>query len=87
MIDPRHDASITRIRSQIRALDDDEPVRRHLDRWADEVEASLGRSDDAKASHQLREHLTASILKLKANHPHIAELLDELMEQLGKMGV
>jgi Domain of unknown function (DUF4404) len=88
MSDPTpRDSAMNRLRSHIRSLDDDEPARHHLDGLADDIEARLVRSGDAPGPDQLNERLNDTILRFEARHPRIAELLNDLAEQLAKMGV
>ena len=89
MSDPRTaGTAMSDLRSHIGGLDAEAPERRHLHGLADDIEARLGRSsDDGAPSDELTERMNASVLQFEATHPKIAALLNELTDQLGKMGI
>jgi hypothetical protein len=84
--DARLVESLARLRSEIDALGmDDEDARRRLQRLVADVERSL--AEPGPASGGLVGQLRNSVLRFEASHPRIAAVMNEVVEQLGNMGI
>ncbi|HUP10019.1 MAG TPA: DUF4404 family protein [Caldimonas sp.] len=85
--DPLGD-SLQRLRAEIRALPiDDEASRQRLEALVQDISRRLETRGRPGADASLGARLNAAILGLEASHPRIAGLLNELMQELGNMGI
>ena len=84
--DARLEESLARLRSEIDALGTgDEDARQRLRRLVAEVERSL--ADPGPASGGIVGQLRNAVLRFEATHPRIAAVMNEVVEQLGNMGI
>jgi len=89
MTDAKHlDASLRQLRAEIGALPiGDEEARRRLDGLMRDIEATLEDPKRSSAKQGVVDQLRASILGFEASHPRIAAVMNEVVEQLGNMGI
>ena len=85
--------SLLRLRAEIDALGvGDEEARARLRRVVEDIERTLetqggGASGLAGGGSGLVTQLKTSVLRFEASHPRIAGLMNEVVEQLGNMGI
>jgi hypothetical protein len=84
--DRRLQESLHRLRTEIDALGvGDDEARRRLRGLVEEIERTLqtpGRTDGGLVAQ-----LKTSVLRFEASHPRIAGVMNEVVEQLGNMGI
>lgn len=87
--DAKHlDELLSNVRSEIEALDiDDDEARQRLEKLIRDVEKTIENPKHAGADKPLGDQLKASILNFELSHPRLATVMNEVMEQLGKMGI
>jgi len=89
MTDAKHlDAALRQLRAEIGALDvSDQEARQRLDRLMQELETTLADPGRARGRKTLVDQLKASVLGFEASHPRLAAVMNEVVEQLGNMGI
>jgi hypothetical protein len=89
MADPNPlDDSLHKLRDEIRSLPiSDEASRRRLEALILDVERTVDHRGRRATDASLAERLNAAILGLEASHPRIAAVLNEVMQDLGNMGI
>ena len=89
MNDAKHlDGLLSHVRSEIQALDiHDDEARHRLETLLRDIEKAIENPKQAAAGKPLGEQLKASILNFELSHPRLATVMNEVMEQLGKMGI
>jgi hypothetical protein len=89
MTDAKHlEAAIRELRAEIGTLAaDDDEARARLDRLVQDIEATLADPKRTGARGRLTGQLQASLIGFEASHPRMAALMNEVVEQLGNMGI
>ena len=84
----RLEDAIRQLRAEIGALAGrDDAARQRLEALMREIEATLAHPGRAEDKRSLAGQLKASVLAFKASHPRIAAVMNEVVEQLGNMGI
>jgi hypothetical protein len=84
--DRRLQESLLRLRTEIDALGvGDDDARQRLRRLIEDIERTL--ESPGTADSGLVAQLKRSVLRFEASHPRIAGVMNELVEQLGNMGI
>ena len=84
--DARLEETLARLRSEIDGLGlGDEDARQRLRRLVADIERSLAEPGPARGG--LAGQLRNSVLRFEATHPRIAAVMNEMVEQLGNMGI
>jgi hypothetical protein len=89
MADPNPlDDSLHKLRAEIRSLPiSDDASRRRLEALMQDIEHTVDHRTRRGTNASLAERLNATILGLEASHPRIAAVLNEVMQELGNMGI
>jgi hypothetical protein len=89
MTDAKHlEESLNRLRSEIESLGiGDEHARQRLEKLIRDIETTLENPKQAAADQPLGEQLKGWILNFEVSHPRVAAVMNEVMEQLGNMGI
>jgi len=84
----RVEAAIRQLRAEIDTLAGrDEEARQRLDRLVQDIEATLAEPKPTAAKEGLAGRVQASVLGFEVSHPRVAAVMNELVEQLGSMGI
>jgi hypothetical protein len=84
--DRRLQESLLRLRTEIDALGvGDDEARQRLRRLIEDIERTL--ESPGGADSGVVAQLKRSVLRFEASHPRIAGVMNELVEQLGNMGI
>jgi hypothetical protein len=85
----RLEASLRNLRGEIAALPlDDEETRERLGRLVEDLERALGNPGRSGAEKKgLGEQLRLSVLRMEASHPRLAAVVNEVIQDLGSMGI
>jgi len=84
----RLETAIRELRAEIGTLAaGDDQARERLERLVQDIEATLADPKRAGAREGLAGRLQASILGFEASHPRVAAVVNEVVEQLGNMGI
>jgi hypothetical protein len=82
------DESLSRLRSEIHALDiDDEETRRRLDSLVLDIATRIRNPDGPVPDEKLTGGLKAWILSFEGSHPRLAVLMNDVLEKLSAMGI
>ena len=82
----RLEESLSRLRTEIDALGiGDDEARRRLRHLIEEIERTL--ESPGAGDRGVVAQLKTSILRFEASHPRVAALMNEVVEQLGNMGI
>jgi len=89
MTDAKHpEAAIRQLRAEIGTLAAvDDEARERLDRLVQDIEATLADPKRTGTRGRLAGQLQASLIGFEASHPRMAALMNEVVEQLGNMGI
>ena len=84
----RLEASLRDLRAEIAALPlDDEETRERLGRLVQDLEQALGNPGGGDEKKGLGEQLRLSVLRMEASHPRLAAVVNEVIQDLGSMGI
>jgi hypothetical protein len=80
--------SLQKLRAELRSLPiSDEASRRRLDALIQDIAQTVDPSSRRHTDATLVARLNATLLGLEASHPRIAAILNEVMQELGNMGI
>ncbi len=79
---------LERLESEIQKLgEDDEAIKRRMQRLVDELERKLESSEDSDDEPELIESLRENVERFEVEHPRLTAVLNRIMVHLSNMGI